>query len=369
MLPFRHHPSVRGNAKMRKPAREALGPFVRPFGLAALGVTFPLVTAANADRPWVPGMETLAPAIVLTVSLWAMSAWLHQVYVAHREGAYLDVVLRAMRAFAAGAVVFVIVTGLTKKGALSPLLIGLYLAFALVLLFGARLGRRAVVTGAHRGAHARRYDGAPTGAEALGPLSPREHPAQRDTPADRAREAEAPAHRGARPKLPEAPAAARPQGGEGVLEPGRVLDAIRSCMDEVSYTPGDPNVLSMTKYVHDGLAREAAARARPLDGERGTGFARVDEGEETVLRINGILDAVSARDVRPTVEALIAENVRSIRVDLSALRLIDSTGVGLIVGLFKRSRTFGGSVRVSGLKDQPLAIFRLLRLDRIFDLQ
>lgn len=355
---------------MRKPAREALGPFVRPFVLAALGVAFPLVTAANADGPWVPGMETLAPAIVLTVSLWAMSAWLHQVYVAHREGAYLDVVLRAMRAFAAGAVVFVVVAGLTKQGALPPLLTGLYLAFALALLFGARLGRRAVVTGANRGAHARRYDGAPGGAEALGSLAPREDPARHDTPVDlvRTREAEAPAHVGTRPQARGPAVAPRPQDGEGVLQPARVLDAVRSCMDEVTYTPGNPNVLSMTKYVHDGRAPEAAAR-RPLDGERGTGFARVDEGEETVLHIRGILDAVSAQDVRPTIEALIAENVRTIRVDLSALRLIDSTGVGLIVGLFKRSRTFGGKVHVSGLKDQPLAIFRLLRLDRIFDLQ
>jgi anti-sigma B factor antagonist len=354
---------------MRMPARKALGPVVRPFGIAALGVAFPLVTDANADRPWAPGMETLAPAIVLTVALWAMSAWIHQVYVAHRERAYLDVLLRAMRAFAAGAVVFVVLTGLTRERALSPLLSGLYFAFALVLLFGARLGRRAVVTGASR------YDVVRRGAEALTSLAPRERRARRDTLPDLtpAREIEAPVRSGPRPQLREEAPAPRPKGEEGVLQPARVLDAIRSCMDEVSYTPGNPNVLSMTKYLHDGgTPRSSAAPkvgARRFDGDAGTGFGRIDEGDETVLHISGVLDAVSAQDVRPTVEALLAENIRSIRVDLSALRLIDSTGVGLIVGLFKRSRTFGGTVRVSGLKDQPLAIFRLLRLDRIFELQ
>lgn len=358
---------------MTKPAREALGPAARSFGVAALGVAFPLVTAANADRPWIPGMETLTPAIVLTVALWAMSAWIHQVYVAHREGAYLDVLLRAMRAFAAGVVVFVIATGLTKQQALSPLLTALYLAFALVLLFGARLGRRAVVTGASHGPRPRGHDVAPRGEEAL-TLAPRDHRARRASPQDlvREREIEAPAH-AVGCVQPVELVAPRSADAESTAQPALVLDAIRSCMDEVSYTPGDPNVLSMTKYLHDPRASQGGAprKARPGPPEsRGpTGFARVDDGEETVLRIRGILDAVSAQDVRPTVETLLAENVRCIRVDLSELRLIDSTGVGLIVGLFKRSRTFGGTVRVSGLKDQPLAIFRLLRLDRIFDLQ
>jgi hypothetical protein len=37
----------------------------------------------------------------------------------------------------------------------------------------------------------------------------------------------------------------------------------------------------------------------------------------------------------------------------------------VIVSLYKRCSAFGGAVRVSGLKDQPLSIFKLLRLDRV----
>ena len=95
-------------------------------------------------------------------------------------------------------------------------------------------------------------------------------------------------------------------------------------------------------------------------------FSRTDNGEETVLRIEGALDAVSAPDIRPTLDALVAERRRRIVVDLSSLRLIDSSGVGAIVALFKRVRAAGGQVSVVGLRDQPLAIFRLLRLDRVF---
>ena len=95
-------------------------------------------------------------------------------------------------------------------------------------------------------------------------------------------------------------------------------------------------------------------------------FSRVDKGEETLLTIEGVLDALTAPEIRPTIDALVDEKRMSILVDLSSLRLIDSSGVGVIVSLFKRCKAFGGVVRVDGLKNQPLAIFRLLRLDRLF---
>ena len=95
-------------------------------------------------------------------------------------------------------------------------------------------------------------------------------------------------------------------------------------------------------------------------------FTREDNGDVTVLRISGSLDALSTPELRPTIDALVAEKRPSITVDLSDLRLIDSSGVGAIVSLYKRMRALGAKVEVVGLKDQPLAIFRLLRLDRIF---
>jgi anti-sigma B factor antagonist len=93
---------------------------------------------------------------------------------------------------------------------------------------------------------------------------------------------------------------------------------------------------------------------------------RTDDGETTVLKIDGVLDALTAPDARPLVEAVLADQRRHVIVDVSGLRLIDSSGVGVIVSLFKRAKTYGGVVKVNGLKDQPLTIFKLLRLDRVF---
>ncbi|HXU64427.1 MAG TPA: STAS domain-containing protein [Polyangia bacterium] len=85
----------------------------------------------------------------------------------------------------------------------------------------------------------------------------------------------------------------------------------------------------------------------------------------THLAIEGELDAVTVSDLRPDLEKLVKAKPTLVEVDLSTLRMVDSSGVGALVSLYKRVRAQGGSVVIKGLRDQPLAIFRLLRLDRV----
>ncbi len=96
------------------------------------------------------------------------------------------------------------------------------------------------------------------------------------------------------------------------------------------------------------------------------GHTRTEQGEETLVSIEGTLDALTAPELRPTLDAIVAEGKKSVTLDLQNLRLIDSSGVGALVSLLKRVRAYGGEVRISGLRDQPLAIFKLLQLNRVF---
>jgi anti-sigma B factor antagonist len=80
--------------------------------------------------------------------------------------------------------------------------------------------------------------------------------------------------------------------------------------------------------------------------------------------IAGELDTSSASVLRKEIDALLEKSPRRVEVDLSGLKTIDSSGVGVIVSLYKRVRAQGGEVLITGLQDQPLAIFKLLKLDR-----
>jgi anti-sigma B factor antagonist len=87
-----------------------------------------------------------------------------------------------------------------------------------------------------------------------------------------------------------------------------------------------------------------------------------------LLRLSGSLDAMTAPELLPTIDRMVEEKRTRVTVHLEGLDLIDSSGVAAIVALYKRTRSNGGRVTVTGARDQPLAIFKLLRMDRVFAL-
>ena len=89
--------------------------------------------------------------------------------------------------------------------------------------------------------------------------------------------------------------------------------------------------------------------------------------DETRLAIRGSLDINSAPALAEAIDKLVATKPARVIVDLGALDLIDSSGVAALVKLYKGVRG-GGTFTISGARDQPLAIFKLLRMDKVFNL-
>jgi len=98
-------------------------------------------------------------------------------------------------------------------------------------------------------------------------------------------------------------------------------------------------------------------------------YSREDEGDKTTLFIRGELDALSASELRPLLDRVVEDRRAEVTVDLSQLRLVDSSGVGALVSLYKRVRAAGGHVEFTGVTAQPLVIFKMLRLDVVFGLK
>lgn len=88
----------------------------------------------------------------------------------------------------------------------------------------------------------------------------------------------------------------------------------------------------------------------------------------TTLTVRGALDMHTAPQLADEVERIVADGPAAVQVDLSELDLIDSSGVAALVKLYKSLRASGRDLTVSGVRDQPLAVFKLLRMDRVFDL-
>jgi anti-sigma B factor antagonist len=90
--------------------------------------------------------------------------------------------------------------------------------------------------------------------------------------------------------------------------------------------------------------------------------------ESITLAVRGSLDINTAPQLSEEIDRIMADKPTLVIVDMSGLDLIDSSGVAALVKLYKAVRGGGGEVTISGVRDQPLAIFKLLRMDKVFNL-
>lgn len=86
------------------------------------------------------------------------------------------------------------------------------------------------------------------------------------------------------------------------------------------------------------------------------------------LSLEGKLNALTASDMRDLIETLSEQEHTKILLDLALLQTIDSSGVGALVSLIKRTRAVGGIVKIASVKGQPKEIFKLLNLHQAFDI-
>ena len=92
------------------------------------------------------------------------------------------------------------------------------------------------------------------------------------------------------------------------------------------------------------------------------------EKDILLLALTGRLDAFGAPQLRQRLDEAIAEGQVRLIVDLSEVALVDSSGLGALVGGLKRVRQNGGDLKLVGLQPTARIVFELTRLDRAFDI-
>jgi anti-sigma B factor antagonist len=93
-----------------------------------------------------------------------------------------------------------------------------------------------------------------------------------------------------------------------------------------------------------------------------------EEGEWTVLAVSGEIDIATAPSLREKLHGLLAEERMQLVIDLDEVTFLDSTALGVLVGVLKRVRTEGGELRVVCNQPRVRKVFEITRLDSAFDL-
>ncbi len=80
------------------------------------------------------------------------------------------------------------------------------------------------------------------------------------------------------------------------------------------------------------------------------------------------MDAHNSGTFKEQMLALFDEGKCNLIIDLSAVRFVDSSGLGALVSGFKNASAREGSLKLCGLQPQVRSMFELTRLHRVFEI-
>lgn len=83
----------------------------------------------------------------------------------------------------------------------------------------------------------------------------------------------------------------------------------------------------------------------------------------------GELDVSSAEIFKKSLNELVDENSQNIKIDLDKLEYIDSTGLGVMVGVLKRLKVNGKGIYLNNPKSNVRKILEITGLDKIFNVE
>lgn len=92
--------------------------------------------------------------------------------------------------------------------------------------------------------------------------------------------------------------------------------------------------------------------------------AGVDGGTVTIA-LAGELDIASAPELREALLNVVNQPRLRVTLDLTALEFIDSTGIGVIVGAWRRLQAQDGSLELTNARPRVADAIQLVGLDRL----
>jgi anti-sigma B factor antagonist len=91
-------------------------------------------------------------------------------------------------------------------------------------------------------------------------------------------------------------------------------------------------------------------------------------GGVRIVEVDGEVDLFNAPDLKRTLNSVVDSGGRALLVDLSRTTFIDSTALGVLIGVVKRLRPEGGELAIVCPDPSLRKVFEVTRLDRAFEL-
>ncbi len=88
----------------------------------------------------------------------------------------------------------------------------------------------------------------------------------------------------------------------------------------------------------------------------------------TTYEIKGDIDINSSPDIREAFEKGVKNKAMKILVNLNSVSYVDSSGLATLVEMLKKTRVYGGKLRISNLAPKVKSLFEITKLEKLFEI-
>ena len=92
------------------------------------------------------------------------------------------------------------------------------------------------------------------------------------------------------------------------------------------------------------------------------------QNDIVICAVKGDIDINSSPSIRKGFDELTKSQEKKIAINLEGVSYIDSSGLATLVEVLKKTKAYGGKLRLCNLADKVKGLFEITKLDKIFDI-
>ncbi len=87
------------------------------------------------------------------------------------------------------------------------------------------------------------------------------------------------------------------------------------------------------------------------------------------VSVQGEIDIFNSQEFKSELLELLEEKKINIEIDCDKLVYIDSTGLGSLIAVLKKTKEFGGEISLLNIKSTLYKLFKITNLDKVFSIE
>ncbi len=98
-------------------------------------------------------------------------------------------------------------------------------------------------------------------------------------------------------------------------------------------------------------------------------FKLIEENGKILISIIGAVDNENAEELKKEFQNLLQQDFEEALFDFTYVPFITSSGIGKLLIFYKNVVSRGKSMRIKGINDNLLELFRSIKLDQLFPIE